>query len=172
MVGKQTYIDVEKEYDMIQIDKKRYPPKVVKLRPGLSKNRWRHKPVPKARPRKVGVLGEVELIDGLEFVQAPRKVQASQQKTVTRGIPSNLRTGLTIEQRKQLAAYSGSAQAKRAIEIYLLRDVPFDRAVMLALSQQRAELMPRVRKPKGLPKARGRGGARFLDDTIGNPLHS
>ena len=168
MVGKQTYIDVEKEYDMIQIDKNRYPPKIVKLKPGLSKNRWRHKPAPKVRPRKVGV----ELIDGLEFVQAPRKVRAIQQKTVTRGIPSNLRTGLTIEQRKQLAAYSGSAQVKRAIEIYLLRDVPFDRAVRLALSQQRAELMPRVRKPKGLPKARGRGGARFLDDTIGNPLHS
>ena len=168
MGSKQTYIDVEKEYDMIQIDKNRYPPKIVKLKPGLSKNRWRHKPVPKPRPRKVGV----ELIDGLEFVQAPRKVRAIQQKTVTRGIPSNLRTGLTIEQRKQLAAYSGSAQVKRAIEIYLLRDVPFDRAVMLALSQQRAELMPRVRKPKGLPKARGRGGARFLDDTIGNPLHS
>ena len=168
MGSKQTYIDVEKEYDMIQIDKKRYPPKIVKLKPGLSKNRWRHKPVPKVRPRKVGV----ELIDGLEFVQAPRKVRAIQQKTVTRGIPSNLRTGLTIGQRKQLVAYSGSAQVKRAIEIYLLRDVPFDRAVMLALSQQRAELMPRVRKPKGLPKARGRGGARFLDDTVGNPLHS
>ena len=165
----QEYIDVEKEYDMIQIDKKRYPPKIVKLKKGSSKD---HRSIRKAAAEGRARARQQPRNNDLQLVQAPRKVRAIQQKTVTRGIPSNLRTGLTIEQRKQLAAYSGSAQVKRAIEIYLLRDVPFDRAVMLALSQQRAELMPMVKKAKGLHKAKGRGGARFLDDDIGNPLHS
>ena len=122
---------------------------------------------PKAKPRS-----KPRNTD-LEFVQAPKKVKAKSKpkaKGQGKGIPSNLRSGLTSKHAKQLRSYNGSKRIKQRIEIYLKRGLSFSEAKKRAISRDKNETVPVSKRPKGLPKARGRGGARFMDVNIGNPL--
>ena len=124
---------------------------------------------PKAKPRS-----KPRNTD-LEFVQAPKKVQPKSKpkdkgKDKDKGIPSNLRSGLTSKHAKQLRSYNGSKRIKQRMEIYLKRGLSFSEAKKRAISRDKNETVPVSKRPKGLPKARGRGGARFMDVNIGNPL--
>jgi len=130
-------------------------------------------PHPKAKPRS-----KPRNTD-LEFVQAPKKGQPKSKpkskpkdkdKDKDKDIPSNLRSGLTSKHAKQLRAYNGSKRIKQRIEIYLKRGLSFSEAKKRAISRDKNETVPVSKRPKGLPKARGRGGARFMDVNIGNPL--
>ena len=120
---------------------------------------------PRAKPRNTD----------LEFVKAPKKAQPkpkpkAKDKDKGQGIPSNLRSGLATQQAKQLQSYSGSKRIKQRIDIYLKRGLSFSEAKKRAISRDKNETVPVSKRPKGLPKVRGRGGARFMDVNIGNPL--
>ena len=120
---------------------------------------------PKAKPRS-----KPRNTD-LEFVQAPKKVKSKPKdkaKDKDKVIPSNLRSGLTSKHAKQLRAYNGSKRIKQRIEIYLKRGLSFSEAKKRAISRDKNETVPVSKRLKGLPKARG--GARFMDVNIGNPL--
>ena len=103
-------------------------------------------PHPKAKPRS-----KPRNTD-LEFVQAPKKVQPKSKpkaKDKDKGIPSNLRSGLTSKHAKQLRSYNGSKRIKQRIEIYLKRGLSFSEA------KKRA----RVEKTEGLAQGEGSGGS-------------
>jgi len=115
---------------------------------------------PRAKPRNTD----------LEFVAAPRKavVNKSQPRASRQSTPANLRSGLNPQQRKQLRDYSGGAQIKRKIEIYLLRGTPFGQAVSLATSRQRRELAPRAKKGTG---KMGKFRSRFAEHDLGGQVY-
>ena len=121
-------------------------------------------PHPKAKPRS-----KPRNTD-LEFVAAPRKavVNKPQPRASRQSTPANLRSGLNPQQRKQLRDYSGGAQIKRKIEIYLLRGTPFGQAVSLATSRQRRELAPRAKKGTG---KMGKFRSRFAEHDLGGQVY-
>ena len=93
---------------------------------------------PKAKPRS-----KPRNTD-LEFVQAPKKVRAKSKPKAKgndkdKGIPSNLRSGLTSKHAKQLRAYNGSKRTKQRIEIYLKRGLSFSEAKKRAISRDKNE---------------------------------
>ena len=145
-------------YDVIDVPDPEPTPALVGAR--KVKRTAHPKAKPRSKPRNTD----------LEFVQAPKKVKAKSKpkaKDEDKGIPSNLRSGLTSNHAKQLQSYNGSKRTKQRIEIYLKRGLSFSEAKKRAISRDKNETVPVSKRPKGLPKARGRGGARFMDDTSG-----
>ena len=138
---------------------------------GLNSCRWerRHEDTPKydvvppvkrtphPKPKTTGIRRNTDL----EFVWAPKKIQPkSKPKVKDKPIPSNLRSGLTSQQAKQLHAYSGSKRIKQRIEIYLKRGLSFSDAKKRAISRDKNETVPVTKKKRGT----GRGGKRFIFD--------
>ena len=87
----------------------------------------------------------------------------SKPKVKAKPIPSNLRSGLTTQQAKQLRAYSGSKRIKERMEIYLKRGLSFKDARERAISRDKTEVVPVTKKKRGT----GRGGKRFIFDEAG-----
>ena len=117
----------------------------------------KRKPYP---PKTTGIRRDTDL----EFVWAPRKVQPkSKPKVKSKPIPSNLRSGLTSQQAKQLHAYNGSKRIKQRMEIYLKRGLSFNDARKRAISRDKTEVVPVTKKKRGT----GRGGKRFIFDEAG-----
>ena len=115
---------------------------------------------PHPKPKTTGIRRNTEL----EFVWAPKKVQPkSKPKVKSKPIPSNLRSGLTSQQVKQLRAYSGSKRIKQRMEIYLKRGLSFSEAKKRAISRDKTEVVPVTKKKRGT----GRGGKRFIFDEAG-----